>query len=173
MPRNDGGGRSRSEISSSAEQRIQDYREKVESLTDVKDDVLEERDAIAGMAALGTIEGVEAVTDSLHEAEETSQGEFSEGSDALTESMTEGQELEEDLQERAEADEADATKFGDAGQAIKSDAARSRVAEAEDQAREDKGFLDGVKEEVRESGATTTSELNELSQTVQSPGRER
>lgn len=167
MRRNDGGGRSRGEISSSAEGRIQDYKEKIENLVDIKDDVLEERDAVTGMEGLGTIEGMESVIGSLEAAEETSRGEFSDGSDALTESLSEGQGLEEDLHERAEADEGDAQKFAAAGQAIKSDTARGRVAEAETEAIEDKEFLDGVEREIHESGESTINEQEQLSQIVQ------
>lgn len=169
MPRK-GGARSRSDITSCREERDQDYSTKTDQLKEIKEDVQTERETIEGMDGLGTMEGMEAVTESLREAENVSQEEFSQEGEALNESQSEGKEFEDELQERTDSNSADMTKIEQTRQSVKSEAAGSSVERAAEQTREDIEFLRGEEEQAREAREASEQEYAQLSQIVSGSG---
>lgn len=166
MPRTKRTARGRSDIAGTVDRLQHEYKEKTEALTDTKEDVSIERDTIDGMEMDGTIEGVEAVKDSLRQAEDTSKKEFTEQADALTESLTEGTEFETEIQERSDATAADMEKVGEARSELHSGAAGASAERAESQLQEDREFLRGEDQRERESREAAAQECQQLTQIV-------
>ena len=123
MPKNSRDSRARGDITAARESRDQDYKEKTEHLTESTEDIRTEREAIEGMEAIGTMEGMEQTMDSLREAETVSEEEFTREGEALGESQSEGKEHEGELQERSDATAADKERVGQARDTVKGDAA--------------------------------------------------
>ena len=170
MAKSNRGSRSRGEITQSVDQRKGEYEEKTDALKHDAEDVGTEREAIEGMEGLGTIEGMEAVTESLREAEATSQREFADDGGVLEQSQREGQELEGELDERAESTDKDLREISEARGEVHSDAAAGPIERAEAQTREDIEFLRGEEERGRESREKAEQEHEQLKQIVHGKG---
>ena len=76
MARGSRSSRGRGDITQTVEGHDQDYKEKTDALERDAEDHRVECDAIEGMEGIGTEEGMEDVTESLQEAKETTEQEF-------------------------------------------------------------------------------------------------
>ena len=170
MARGNRSSRGRGDITQTVEGHDQDYKEKTDALEHDAEDHRVECDAIEDMEGIGTEEGMEAVTGSLHEAKATSEQEFSDDGAALEQAQGEGEEFEGELNERTESNQADLQRIGDASQQVHSDSATTRIEQAESQTREDIEFLRGEEERSRQSRESAQHQHEQLKQVVHGTG---
>ena len=151
MNRPKGQSPSRSELSERVSRKRQDYEQSNESLTREADDVDTARQTREGVELAGVVESDAAIEQALDSAQQAATSDFEQEGRQLEQKHTEGQELENDMNERAKMTAADTEKLREGQAKLHADTLRQRLLEAQAAASAVLEFLDQQEKEATEA----------------------